>query len=496
METLNWGKQARLLFLLCAATAIGLPAQTFTKIHNFDATDGQNPYGALTQGTDGYLYGTTYYGGTHTFGSVFKVAPDAKFTTLYSFCPTDVNGDCTDGAEPYGGLVQSTDGSFYGTTTIGGPDEGGTVFKITSDGTLTTLYGFVPGTYPYAALIQATDGNFYGTTSEGGAYGYGNVFEITPGGTLTTLYSFCSLSNCADGSYPDGGLIQAADGNFYGTTAAGGSGSSSPKGGGGTVFKITPAGTLTTLYNFCSQSDCTDGEGPTGALVQSADGDFYGTTSDGGANLFCDAEFGGCGTVFRITPSGALATIYSFCYRNGCTDGTFPSAGLVLATDGSLYGTTKMGGDDDAGSIFKTTPGGTLTTLYSFCRQPGCTDGEYPVAALVQDTNGEFYGTASQGGPGLFCGYGCGTIFSLSVGLGPFVETRPTSARVGTLIDILGTELTGATSITFNGARATFKVVSSSFITATVPAGATTGTVQVVTPGETLSSNLPFRVIQ
>src|SRR5208337_4428285 len=191
--------------------------------------------------------------------------------------------------------------------------------------------------------------------------GVGTVFTITPGGTLTTLYSFCSQSGCTDGANPYAALVQGTDGNFYGTTLGGAAN--------GTVFKMTPGGTLTTLYTFCY--GCT-GVSPYAALVQGSDGNFYGTTSFGGAN--------GDGTVFRITPSGTLTTLHSF---DG-TDGAAVYAGLVQGTDGNFYGTTAQGGGSGVGTVFTITPGGTLTTLYSFCSQSGCTDGANPYAALVQ----------------------------------------------------------------------------------------------------------------
>jgi uncharacterized repeat protein (TIGR03803 family) len=405
-----------------------------------------------------------------------------------------------DGAFPFNGaLVQATNGDLYGTTAGVGANGHGTVFKITPSGTLTTLYGFgsqtTDGYGANAGLVQATNGYLYGTTTLGGAGPYGSgggtVFKITPSGTLTTLYSFCTQYGCPDGDQPNAGLVQATNGYLYGTTEFGGAG---PYGsGGGTVFKITPSGTLTTLYSFCLQSGCPDGELPLSGLVQGTNGYLYGTTAAGGAN-------GNLGTVFKITPSGTLTTVYSFCSQSGCADGDDPVAGLVQATDGNFYGTTDYGGAGKYGSggtVFKITPSGKLTTLYSFCSQSRCTDGEYPYAALVQATNGDFYGTTYVGGAtigGCMLGNGCGKVFSLSVSLGPFVETQTTSGKVGAAVKILGSDLIGATSVTFNGTAATFTVVSRYLITTTVPAGATTGTVQVVTPNGTLSSNLPFRV--
>jgi uncharacterized repeat protein (TIGR03803 family) len=451
-------------------TAVALPAQTFRTLHSFDNTDGANPYAGLVQGTNGDLYGTINRGGANGQGTVFKIHSSGTLTTLHSF-------DGTDGAFPSAGLVQATNGDFYGTTTGDGANGVGTVFKITPSGTLTTLHSFdgTDGAFPYAGLVQATDGNLYGTTAEGGAnscivsgknLGCGTVLKITPSGTLTTLHSF----DGTDGAFPYAGLVQATNGDFYGTTTGDGAN------GVGTVYKLTLDGTLTTLHSF----DNTDGANPDAGLVQGTNGDFYGTTLDGGGY--------GLGTVYKITPGGTLTTLHSFCSQGGsnCTDGEYPYAGLVQATNGDLYGTTANGGDNgNYGTVYKLTLDGTLTTLHSFDN----TDGANPDAGLAQGTNGDLYGTTSYGGAN-----NDGTVFRLSVGLGPFVETNPTSGKVGKAVKILGTNLTGATSVTFNGTAATFTVVSSSEITTTVPTGATTGTVQVSTPGGTLSSNAPFTV--
>src|ERR1017187_6676031 len=322
--------------------------------------------------------------------------------------------------------------------------------------TLTTLYSFdgTDGQEPVGALVQATNGDLYGTTERGGSgiNNGGTVFRITPGGTLTTLYSFCPQTNCTDGFGPKAGLVQAANGDLYGTTWGGGVNSQ------GTVFKITQSGTLTTLYSFCSQTICTDGEVPFAGLVQPANWDLYGTTRNGPAN--------GQGTVFKIPPGGTLTTLYNFCSQTNCTDGRNPYAGLVQAANGDFYGTTFYGGANNNGTIFKITPTGRLTTLHSFCSQTNCTDGAAPDAGLVQDTNGDFYGTTAHGSNNH------GTVFRLSVGLGPFVKPRPPFGKVGAAVKILGTDLTGATSVGFNGTAAVFEVVSSSEITTTVPSGA------------------------
>jgi uncharacterized repeat protein (TIGR03803 family) len=277
-------------------------------------------------------------------------------------------------------------------------------------------------------------------------------------------------------------LVQGTNGDLYGTTQAGGASK-----GKGTVFQITPSGALTSFYSFCANESypygCEDGYQPWAGPIQGLDGNLYGTTNAGGsANL--------AGTVYQLTPSGTLTTLHIFCALAECADGNFPFAGLVQGTDGNLYGTTSGGGAYASyGTVFQITPQGTLTTLYSFCAESGCADGAVPFGGLIQDTNGTFYGTTLADGA-----YGGGTVFSVSVGLRPFVETQTASGNVGAVVKILGTDLTGATSVTFNGTAADFDVVSSSLIAATVPAGATTGTVQVVTPSGTLASNVPFRV--
>ncbi len=466
---------------LCAAATQSLAqtdavsSATYTTLHSFTGADGSKSFAGLAQARSGNLYGTTYFGGSSNSGEVFDVTTAGSLTTVHSFCS---QSGCTDGEYSYAIPVQGSDGNFYGTTYLGGTADSGTVFKMTRGGTLTTLHSFsgTDGSQPLAGLVAASDGNLYGTTNLGGAHNDGTVFKITPSGSFTTLHSFCSQSSCTDGQNSYAGLIQATDGNLYGTTLSGGAH------GNGTVFKITPGGTLTTLHSFCSLSGCLDGEFPQTGLVQAANGNLYGTTILGGAY--------GSGTIFEITPKGTLTTLYSACSQSGCPDGNYLYAALIQATDGNLYGIMQIGGAHNSGTIFEITLTGTLTTLYSFCSQPSCADGQYPAAGLVQDTDGNIYGTSADGGTS-----GNGTLYRLSVGPGPFVETQPTAAKVGATVNILGTNLTGTTSVSFNGKPATFTVVSSSQISTTVPAGATSGKVQVVTPAGKLSSNAAFRVL-
>ena len=410
-ETVMKSRSLRLLFLsvplFCVATVIVSPAQTLTVLAAFNGFNGGLPTATVVQGTDGNFYGTTNWGegSSNGHGNVFSVTPSGDLTIVYSFCSLP---NCADGAFPAAGLVQGSDENFYGTTTEGGALNAGTLFKVTPSGTFTTLHSFcsfqncADGGSPYGTLVQGSDGDFYGTTNTGGINEGGTIFKITPGGTLTTNYSFCSLAGCADGAATYSGLVQGEDGNFYGTTYGGGYRSLY-----GTVFKVTSTGTLTTLYEFCTQPNCADGDFPLAALVQGTDGNFYGTTSEGG-NQNCGGY--GCGTVFKITPSGTLTTIYDLCSQANCADGANPWA-LVQATDGSFYGTTRTGGAQNDGVVFQVASGGDLMSAYSVCSQDDCVGGQ-PMAGVIQGTDGNFYGTIYSGGSG-----GYGSVFRLSVGI-------------------------------------------------------------------------------
>ncbi len=464
----------------------------FTKLADFGNGNGEYPNAPLAQGTDGNLYGTTQLGPWPSNGFAFKMTPTGAFS-LFDYSCTE--NDCT-GRGPYVGLVLASDGNFYGTTYEGGDGAyrsnrypGGTVFQLNPQSGLSTIYSFCSevgcddGDSP-TSLIQGSDGNLYGTTVTGGLNNLGTVFSLTTGGTLTTLHSFAST----EGNVPYAGLIQATDGNFYGTTVGGGSGSYCTYGGGcGTIFKITPQGMLTTLYNFCQQNNCADGFNPIEGLIQAADGSLYGVARYGGANSLPNST--GYGAVFKITTAGVFTSLYSFCALTNCTDGYSPS-GILQATDGNFYGATSSGGASYYGTLFKLTSAGVLSTLHDFCPKGGehCTDGEYP-QALAQATDGNFYGVAGYGGHS-----GHGTAFKVSVGLGAFVETVTASGAAGSSVIILGTNMTGASSVTFNGAAATFTLVSSTEITATVPSGATTGPVVVTTPKGKLQSNKNFMI--
>ena len=392
---------------LCMAMAITLPAQTLRTVVTFDETNGEDPFASLIEGADHDLYGTTVYGGAANYGTVFKISPQGVHTILYSFC---AQTGCTDGTYP-AWLTQGNDGDFYGETYNGGTSGAGTVFKITSSGALTTLYNFcsqpgcTDGALPQSALVQTKDGTFYGTTVIGGAQNQGTIFKMTPGGVLTTLYNFCSKTNCADGAQPNIGLTLATDGNFYGTAALGGNSSPMCLYRCGTLFRITPSGKFTTIYTFCSQAACADGAIPQGLMIQAKDGSLYGTTDGGCSNSL--------GTAFRINARGKFTTLHSFCTGN-CSDGGIPYAGLIQASDGNFYGTANLGGPGRFGTVYKMTAAGVVTGLYGFDDKA---DGAFPVAGVIQATDGRLYGGTEQGGDdNCFAPTGCGTIFRLSAG--------------------------------------------------------------------------------
>jgi uncharacterized repeat protein (TIGR03803 family) len=351
---------------------------TFTLLHSFtNGVDGANPQGALVQGSDGSFYGTTYSGGSKGEGTIFKISAGGTFTLLHSF----TNG--VGGAYPQAGLVQTSDGDFYGTTSSGGAANGyGIVFKISASGAFTALYSFqggAEGQQPEAALVQGTGDIFYGMTVNGGTDGDGTIFKISSAGTFTPLYSF---TGGADDGEPSG-LVQGSDGDFYGTTQF----------GEGTVFKISANGTLTPLHSFVAGDD---GEDPEAGLVKGSDGDFYGTTYSAGSN--------GVGIVFKISAGGAFTPLYSFTGDDG---GKNPEAGLVQGSDGSFYGTTQYGGTNGDGTVFVVSSSGAFTSLYSFTG----TGGREPEAGLVQGSDGDFYGITYFGGSNSY-----GTVFKISAG--------------------------------------------------------------------------------
>ncbi len=300
------------------------PAGVLTPLHSFGYTDGESPTASLAQGTDGNFYGTTFAGGTNPpYGSIFQISSDGTFNSLYAF----TNG--IDGANPYAGLTEGTNGAFYGTTVNGGSSNNGTVFAITSSGVFTPIYSFTnrsDGGQPRAALTLGIDGNFYGTTASGS----GTLFRITSGGALTLLHTFFPET---DGAQPLGQLVASTHNMLYGTTFSGGTN------GDGTVFSVTLGGGFSVLYSFTGGID---GANPDAGLGLGSDGNFYGTTHAGGPS--------GNGGIFKITPQGVLTPLYLF---SGGNDGAASCAMLVQGNDGDFYGTTQYGGAHNWGAVFK-----------------------------------------------------------------------------------------------------------------------------------------------
>jgi len=363
------------------------PSPAYPEIVQFLSTSNQPsgpryPRSGLLEGGDGYLYGTTAYGGANGCGTVFRVATNGVWTTLVSF-----NG--TNGSHPTAALIRSSDGNFYGTTAFGGGDgNNGTVFQMTPAGALTMVVspGGTNGSHPFAALMQGNDGSLYGTTISGGAYGLGTVFKMTPAGVLATLVSFKD----PHGMSPYGALVAGSDGNLYGTTSAGVTTTM-----GGDVFAITPDGVLTNLAGFNGGN----GWFPCTSVVQGLDGNLYGTTTYGG-NTSLNAGYG-LGTVFRVTPPHTLTALVTF---NGA-NGSHCASGLLQGSDGNFYGMTAGGGPGGGGMVFKMTPAGALTTLVAFNNA----NGACPLGSLMQASDGSFYGTTQYGGPG-----GAGTVFQMT----------------------------------------------------------------------------------
>jgi uncharacterized repeat protein (TIGR03803 family) len=351
----------------------------FQPVHHFFGVTGATP--ALIQAANGNLYGTVPVGGLYGYGFSFSVTTNGAFAMVYSF------GGGSDGGAPEAALVQASDGYLYGTTTDGGANYAGTVFRISTSGALATLYSFTgggDGGAPTTALVQAGDGKLYGAASSGGQYDAGTLFRITINGTLTPLYTN-SADDYAMGS-PSVSLVLSSNQNLYGTIY------NSFWNIAGAVFSLTTNGTYTTVYSF----EGNDGDAPSG-LVETSDGNMYGTSEDGGAN--------GAGVVFCLSTNGAFTTIYTF--PNAVAD-SYPSAALTQASDGNLYGTTS--GEDGAGTIFRITTNGLQTVLYEFS---GGNDGAY-ASALVQASDGYLYGTTASGGTG-----NRGTIFRIDTNGGP-----------------------------------------------------------------------------
>jgi len=432
-------------FLLAAASL--LSAQSVTTLLNFKGNNGADPlYVTFVQGRDGRLYGTTYSGGANNLGAVVKInLSDNNSIVVHSFSGTD-------GSSPGAGLTLATNGSYYGTTVMGGAYGFGVLYSITPSGTLTVLHSFAGGSdgeYPYGPPIQAVDGNFYGATSgTPDSSDEATIYKLTSTGNYSVIYTFNS-STTGVGVY---GLVQGSDGLLYAVANVGGANNC------GTVVKLSTAGVLKESHSF----SCSIGPHyPVAAPVLASNGTLYGTTPSGGAH--------GQGTIYDISGLFGVNVLYS--------DGEDPYAGLVQANDGNLYGVTYY-----SSQVFSWNLDGTYTAF------PGYVNGE-TVANLMQDTNGLFYGVSYGNG-------GYGFVYSFDNGLSPFVAFVKSQGAVGATGQILGQGFTGSTFVTFNGVAASFTVVNDTYMTATVPAGASTGPVVVTTPTATLTSNQNFTVTE
>jgi uncharacterized repeat protein (TIGR03803 family) len=445
----------------------------YSVLYNFGSGSGsppEFPVGAIAQGRDGSLYGTTNSGGANNAGTVFKITPAGKLLVLYSFCS---QASCADGSTPLGGLTLRPDGHFIGTTSAGASHNAGTIFDISQTGTLTTLYTFTNGTdggAPRAAPILGPDGEFYGTTTTGGApSSCGSIYRL--GATFSVLHDFNRVLGCE----PLVPLVLGMDGNFYGTTIGGG------MTGLGVIFKATYRPGLAPLFTVLNNLDGTTLASPQAPLIEGSDGNFYGTTSGGGP--------GNNGVIFKMTPSGSVSVLHNL---NGTTDGSGPLTGLVQATDGNFYGTASVGGStsgdcigEGCGTLFQVTPAGGFLVLNTF----DSFTGSAPSSSPFQHTNGLLYGEASTGGLGL-----AGVFYSWNGSLPPFVSTVQLTRAVGSAVEILGQGFTSTTTVSFNGVAASATVQSGTSLTATVPAGATTGFITVTTSSGTLTSNRQFVV--
>jgi len=430
--------------------AVPADAQIVTDLHDFNAGAGE-PYNfnvtRLAQACDGNFYAESNSGGNGN-GTVAQISTSGSVNVILNF-----NG--TDGSNEVGGMTLGTDCNLYGNTWSGGTSGQGITFKITTAGVETPMHNFTntgDGDNPANALILGNDGNFYGTSN-----GTETIYRVSPSGTFKTLHSFGI-------TFGGGQLSWGGDGNIYGGMNDGGTSNF------GFLYKMTTSGTVTVLHNFTG----TDGAIGSPGMTQASNGLFYGTGQQGGTN--------NAGVVFKISSGGAYTLLHSL---NGTSDGK-QALVLLLATDGNFYGEAVQGGTGSCGTIFKVTPAGAFNVIYTFDGTHGCTPSGY----LTQDTDGKLYGLTIAGGA-----HGNGTFFSLDLGLKPFISLQSTSGKVGSTVGILGQEFSSSSVVKFNGVQATKTVLTgTTYITATVPAGATDGYVTVTTGATTLTSTKTYIV--
>ena len=484
------------LFVVCAS--LPLPAQTLTVLHHFGngASDGANPDQALVEDANGNFYGTTVAGGTSNDGTIYKVTSGGAYTVLHSFTGAD-------GASPQSGLVLASNGNFYGTTTGGGKYNVGVVYQMTPGGTVTDIHAFnnnlpyVDGWGPIAALIQGSDGYLYGTAEYGpNSGGHGIVFRLsTDGLSYTILHNFAY----ADGVVTYNPVMQASDGNLYGTCYEGGAY------GSGTIYQLTLSGTFTKLYDFYTDSQymSLNGAYPDAKLAEGTDGALYGITELGGTELY------GAGVAFKITTSSTFTKLHDFgSTATDANEGITPSPGLTLGSDGNFYAASVGGGQNGYGTIYRLTPSGTLTILYSFSTPSGNprvnADGFYPLGNVIFGSDGNLYGTAFYGGT-----YGYGTVFCYSLGannpIPSLTRISPASVDAGGpafTLTLTGTNFVSSSVAYWGSTALTTTYVSATRLTASVPSSLTAGpgsakvTVVSPAPGGGTSSAKTFKVLQ
>ena len=402
-----------LALLLClAAASLPANAQSYSVMYSFaDKKIGRGP-GPLLD-VNGTFYGTTTTGGLG-HGTIYSLSSSGVEKTLYYF-PTAASGE-----SPMGALIRDRAGNLYGVTEYGGDKTCsnplaqfgcGIIFRLNTHGYVTVLHQFTSGNdgaIPLAGLVADTAGNLYGTTYVGGNGcslngGCGTVYKMTPSGTVTILHAF---TGGTDGSIPGyGTLIIDAQGNLYGTTKQGGN--LSCKGGNhqgcGVIFKIDPSGNETVLYAFSGEQD---GNSMSYGVTADPAGNLYGTTLEGG-DLNCDLSGHGCGTIFKLSTSGKLTVLYTF---QSYTQNLGGASNVVLDAAGNLYGTTMFGGSGQNGTIFELSTQGMYSELYSFGSD--FTQGAFPMFAPLMDKSGVLYGATEQGGS-FGCSLGCGVLYKL-----------------------------------------------------------------------------------
>lgn len=367
------------LSLTTPANAAGQPPEeAFQSVHVFTnsrspASGGASPDGQMIQASDGLFYGVSRAGGKFGLGALYRMTPDGTTTTLVSF-------NATTGTAPRGPLTLGRDGNLYGVTSAGGNcDICGTAFRLSKKGKFKILHRFSgteDGAAPNGGLVQTADGNFYGTTHDGGEWRAGGIFRMTPDGTVTREASFYGLLGAY---FPRAGMVLASDGALYGTGAGG-------EGGWGAVYRFEPGVGVT----WGASLDRYTGASPASRLVQGADGYLYGTASSYGPNT---GGLTGNGTIFRFLPFGRIEVFVAF---DG-TSGKKPIAGLTLGADGNFYGAAYEGGDSNMGTLFRVTPSRQLSVMHTF---RGGGDGGHPLDPPVQGQDGWLMGTTSTGGSG------------------------------------------------------------------------------------------------